>query len=451
MARKIIQTTCFALDAYGKGLFHYRNKTYACSNLLVGEKAKIDMTYPTAPYVIERLNHSLERVPIACDKYSQCGGCQIMHLSEKGQRRFKTEQVKKCFQSLLPTNQLEIPDCIMQEEPWYYRNKIQMPIVSQAKKGFLLGFYKENSIEIIEKDDCLIQAPIAQKVLTCLRQFIQKYRISGYDWQRHRGTLKYVLLRYGFSTQELLVVIVTAQSQFKYRQALVSSLIRSVPEIKSIVQNVNTRKDHLVLDREEHIWYGKGYIMDQIGDVKFLISPKSFYQINPWQVKKLYDCILAFADLKGQETVIDAYCGVGTIGLYLAKKAHQVYGVDLIVSAIDDAKRNARLNHIANAAFRVQDAPLYMRKLAQKHRSVDVVIVDPPRSGCTSELLDAVLTLQPEKFIYVSCNIETQVRDLKYFLKGPYRMTQIQPFDLFPQTYHIENVVLLSKIKKDPA
>lgn len=447
MKKNLITATCTGLGIDGKGYFRYQGKEYACSNFLPLEKAEIDIQNQRQPKLVNLLEASKHRILPKCEKYQQCGGCQLLHMDFQTQQDFKTDSVKKVFAPLKQMLKTDIPACIMADDPWYYRNKIQMPVSSHKNGQVLIGFYQEGSIRIIEKDDCLIQAPIGQKVLVVIRELIAKFHVAPFDWQKQRGTLKYILLRYGFTSHELMVVFVTNGEHFKYRKPFVATLTSRIPEIKTIVQNVNNRKDHLVLDRKENIWYGKGYILDAIGDVKFLISSKSFYQINPPQVKKLYDCVADFADLTGKETVIDAYCGVGTIGLYLAKKAKMVYGVEMIVSAIDDAKRNAKLNHINNAQFQVGDAPMYMRKLAKSRHHVDVVVVDPPRSGCTPELIQAVVTLNPSKFIYVSCNIETQARDLALLKNSGYQITKIQPFDLFPQTYHVECVVLMTKKK----
>lgn len=445
MKKTFIKATCTHLDIEGKGHFRYQNKDYAIANFLPGEIAEIDIQNSKQPKLHKLLETSNQRVTPKCEKYLQCGGCQLLHLDASSQQEFKTNSVKKVFAPLKNMMTCRINDCVMADDPWYYRNKIQMPVSTNRKGQTVIGFYEEGTINIIEKDDCFIQAPIGQKVLAVIRELIAKYRVAPFDWQKQRGTLKYILIRYGFTSGELMVVFVTNGENFKYRKPFVSTLTSKIPEIKTIVQNVNNRKDHLVLDRKENIWYGKGYILDAIGDVKFLISSKSFYQINPPQVKKLYDCVADFAHLTGKETIIDAYCGVGTIGLYLAKKAKMVYGVEMIVSAIDDANRNAKLNHITNAKFQVGDAPKYMHQLANQKRHVDVVVVDPPRSGCTPELLNAMTSLAPSKFIYVSCNIETQARDLALLKNSGYKITKMQAFDLFPQTYHVENVVLLEK------
>ena len=438
----IIETTCTNIDHYGKGQITYNRKKLSFSNLLPGEKAKIDVANEK---VVKILEPSKERIKPLCDKYDSCGGCQLMHMSSMAQKQFKTQILKETFAPLKKMMTCGFNECEMAENPLYYRNKIQMPITTNKARQTVIGFYKEGTIDIIEKDDCFIQAEIGQRVLKTVRQLIKQYRVQPFDWHSKRGTLKYILIRYGFSTNELMVVFVTNGPTFNFKKQFVSTLTKEIPEIKTIVQNINNRKDHLVLDRNENIWFGKGYIVDYIGDVKFYVSSKSFYQINPPQVKKLYDCVKEYAGLTGKETVIDAYCGVGTIGLYLAKEAKQIYGVELIVSAIDDAKKNAQLNKITNASFQVGDASDYMVKLARAKKTVDVVVVDPPRSGCTPELIDAVLKLNPKRFVYVSCNIETQVRDLKLMERSNYKITKLQGFDLFPDTYHIESVCLLER------
>ena len=445
MKPKIIEATCNYVDRYAKGHILYDKKDIALNNLLKGEKAKIDLSQNK---VIKIIEPSKERTKPLCDKYEQCGSCQIMHMTKDAQKSFKTNILKETFKPLKSMMKCDVKDVEMADNPLYYRNKIQMPVTLSKNKQTLIGFYKEGTIDIIEKDDCFIQAEIGQRVLKVIRQLIKQYKVHPFDWNSKRGTLKYILIRYGFTTNELMVVFVTNGPTFNFRKQFVTTLTKEIPEIKTIVQNINNRKDHLVLDRQENVWYGKGYIVDYIGDVKFFISSKSFYQINPPQVKKLYDCVKEYANLTKNETVIDAYCGVGTIGLYLAKEAKQIFGVELIVSAIDDAKKNAQLNKITNASFQVGDASEYMVKLAKAKKQVDVVVVDPPRSGCTPDLMKSVIQLNPKRFIYVSCNIETQVRDLQMLAKSGYKITKMQGFDLFPETYHIETVCLLSRQDK---
>ena len=446
MKKKTYEIICTHLDSQGKGVFTLFKKNYALKNLLPNEKAIISIDSNDSIQLIKIISNSSTRVTPRCKNFENCGGCQLLHMDADYQKQFKTNIYKETFKPLKTMIKCPIHNCVMQEDPWYYRNKVQMPIV-QNKNQLMIGFYQENSIQVIEQDDCFIQTVLATKVLEVLRSFIKKYRISGFNWKTKRGCLKYILIRHGFATDELMVVLVTNGSEFKYHREFVQTMTKQIPQIKTIVQNINRRKDHLVLDKEQRIWFGKGYIADCIGDVRFLISPRSFYQINPPQVKKLYDCILQYANLTGKEIVIDAYCGVGTIGLYLARQAKKVYGVEFVDDAIEDAKKNARLNKIENAFFQVGDASKYMVKLARNKMKVDVVIVDPPRAGCTKELIDSVLQLSPKRFIYVSCNIETQKRDLELLKNSPYQITDMQAFDLFPQTTHIESVILLQKVK----
>lgn len=440
-----IQCTHFTAD--GKGAFRIGKKNYALKNLIPGEKALVTLSSHDQPVLVKYVSKAKTRIDVPCPQFENCGGCQLLHLSPQGQQDFKTQQVRRCFASTKAMFKQPIPTCIMQEDPWYYRNKVQLPVSCSRRGEILIGLYEQGSLKVIEKDDCLIQHRLTTKVLQIIRDLIKRYKVSGFNWQTHKGQLKYLLLRYGFTTNELMLVIVTNGPSFPYHREWTRELTRAIPELVTIVQNINLRKDHLVLDRQQKIWYGKGYIADYIGDIKFLISPNSFYQINPPQVKRLYDCVKEFARLDGRQIVIDAYCGVGTIGLYLARQAKKVYGVELVAPAIQDAIKNAKLNAIHNASFQVGDASTYMVQLAKKHMHVDVVIVDPPRAGCTPELLQAVLKLAPERLIYVSCNIETQARDLTFFQKSPYRVTASQSFDLFPQTYHIENVLLLEKAR----
>jgi 23S rRNA (uracil1939-C5)-methyltransferase len=328
------------------------------------------------------------------------------------------------------------------EDPWNYRNKAQVP-VGESEGGLVAGFYKQRSHDIIDIERCMIQQEQNDDVVQAVREICSKYGIRAYDETKHKGTLRHVMVRYGATTGEQMVVLVTRTKELPNKNKVIEELRARLPQLKSIVQNVNSKKTNVIMGDETTVLWGEEYIYDNIGDIKFAISARSFYQVNPTQTKMLYDKALEYADLQGEEEVIDAYCGIGTISLFLAQKAKKVYGVEIVPEAIEDAKRNAELNDITNAEFEAGKAEEVIPAWYKKGISADTLVVDPPRKGCDEALLNTIIDMKPNRVVYVSCNPGTLARDLQVLEEGGYKTVEVQPVDMFPHTTHVECCALL--------
>ena len=333
------------------------------------------------------------------------------------------------------------------EEPYHYRNKVHAVFGLDRKNNPISGIYKEGTHRILPVNSCLIEDQKADEIIVTIRSMLRSFKIRVFDEDTGYGLLRHVLIRRGFTTGEILVVLVTASPVFPSKNNFVKALREKHPEITTIVQNINGRNTSMVLGDKEHVLYGKGYIEDELCGLRFRISSRSFYQINSVQTEKLYRKAMELAGLTGKETVLDAYCGIGTIGLIASKHAGKVIGVELNQDAVRDAVQNAKKNGITNAQFFCNDAGRFMSHMAARGESADVVFMDPPRSGSTEEFIDAVALMQPKRVVYISCGPDTLARDLKVFAKHGYRAKEAWPMDLFGWTGHVETVVLLGRKK----
>ena len=331
------------------------------------------------------------------------------------------------------------------EEPYHYRNKVHAVFGLDRKNNPISGIYKEGTHRILPVDSCLIEDQKADEIIVTIRSMLRSFKIRVFDEDTGYGLLRHVLIRRGFTTGEILVVLVTASPVFPSKNNFVKALREKHSEITTIVQNINGRSTSMVLGDKEHVLYGKGYIEDELCGLRFRISSRSFYQINSVQTEKLYGKAMELAGLTGKETVLDAYCGIGTIGLIASKHAGKVIGVELNQDAVQDAVQNAKKNGINNAQFFCNDAGRFMSHMAARGESADVVFMDPPRSGSTEEFIDAVALMQPKRVVYISCGPDTLARDLKVFAKHGYRAKEAWPVDLFGWTGHVETVCLLSR------
>ncbi len=377
---------------------------------------------------------------MTCDaKAKGCGGCPYIHLTYPEQLKKKQALVKKHLSTFgKPRPILGMAD------PDHYRNKA-IATFAKAKEGLISGIYREGTHQVIPVEECLIHAPQTDDVLRAVRETAVECGLKAYDEDRHTGFLRHALVRRGHYTGQILVVLVTASAPFPKKEEFVSKLLEKHPGITSVVQNVNARSTSAVLGFVEHVLYGPGYIEDALCGLRFFISPRSFYQVNTAQTELLYREAIRLAELTGKETVIDAYCGIGTLTLVAAQAAGQAIGIEINPAAIADANRNAAANGIANASFLKGDAGRVMVKMAEEGKSAEVVFMDPPRAGSSEEFLNALCTLSPKRVVYISCNVETQARDLKYLHERGYKVRAIQPVDLFPYTEHVETVCLLVK------
>ena len=375
-----------------------------------------------------------------CNISKKCGGCQFQGIPYKEQ--LKKKQKKE--QSLLGAYG-KVCSIIGMENPYYYRNKVHAVFDRDRKGNIISGIYEEGTHRVVPVENCLIEDEKSQAIIRTIRGMLKSFKIRTYDEDTGYGLLRHVLIRRGFSTGEIMVVLVTGSPIFPSKNNFVKALRKSHPEITTVVLNVNDRQTSMVLgDREKPI-FGPGFIKDRLCGCMFRISPKSFYQVNPVQTEILYQTAIDYASLTGKEAVIDAYCGIGTIGLIAAKKAGKVIGVELNKDAVKDARINAKENKITNAAFYQGDAGRFMVEMAAKGEKADVVFMDPPRAGSDERFLSSIVKLSPKKVIYISCNPETLARDLKYLTKHHYKVEKIQPVDMFPFCDHVETVCSLSR------
>ncbi|WP_223642873.1 23S rRNA (uracil(1939)-C(5))-methyltransferase RlmD [Planococcus sp. 4-30] len=392
--------------------------------------------------LIEIKQASPFRVTAPCPVFDTCGGCQIQHLSYEGQMTFKQKLVRDAITRIGKLPDVPVHPVKGMEHPWRYRNKSQIPFGTQDGK-VVAGFYQTRSHDIADTDICLIQTPEADAIMVALKKNLAEIGIEPYEEATHRGMLRHVVVRKARATGEIMVVLVTKKKKFPQAVRAIELIQATVPEVTSIVQNINSEKTNVIFGDETLTLWGKDVIEDQIGDVRFEISARSFYQINPEQTEVLYGQALEYAQLTGKETVIDAYCGIGTISLFLAQRAEFVMGVEIVPQAIEDAKRNAELNGLSNTLFEAGPAEQVIPRWYKEGKKADVLVVDPPRKGCDEQLLRTILKQRPRRVVYVSCNPATLARDLRILEDGGYRTKEVQPVDMFPQSTHCEAVAWL--------
>jgi 23S rRNA (uracil1939-C5)-methyltransferase len=415
-------------------------------NALPGETGKVKVVKASKGYGFGRLVELHEKSPHRqdppCPIYHDCGGCQIQHMSYEGQLEAKAKHVRDVMTRIGKLEDVPVHPTLGMEEPWRYRNKAQVP-VGEKDGRFVAGFYQKRSHEIIDMDKCIIQYEKNDEVIQQVKSICQRLGIRPYDEEKHRGTLRHIMTRTAYETGEIMVVLVTRTPDLPHKNKIIEELVKNIDGLKSIIQNVNSKKTNVIMGNQTQAIWGEEVIHDYIGDIKFAISARSFYQVNPEQTRVLYEKALEFADLSGEETVIDAYCGIGTISLFLAQKAKKVYGVEIVPEAIEDAKQNAALNGLDNTEFEAGPAEVVIPNWYDQGIKADVLVVDPPRKGCDEALLNTILAMKPKKVVYVSCNPATLARDLRVLEDGGYRTQEVQPVDMFPQTMHCEAVAMV--------
>jgi 23S rRNA (uracil1939-C5)-methyltransferase len=410
-------------------------------NGLPGEKAKVKVIKTGKGYgfgrLVELYEKSPYRVEIESSDIHKYGGCQLEHISYEGQLKYKENQVRQVLTRIGKLEDVIVHPILGMDNPWHYRNKAQVPVGEKDGK-LIAGFFKPRSHEIVDTDESLIQLPEINEAVQTVKEICNDLKIPAYQEEMHKGALRHIMARYGQQTGELMVVIITRTNDIPNKDQLVEEIVSRLPKIKSIVHNVNSKRTNVILGEKTTVLWGNDVIYDFIGDVKFAISALSFYQVNPVQTKVLYDKALEYAGLDGEESVIDAYCGIGTISLFLAQKAKKVFGVEVVPEAIEDAKRNAELNGIINAEFAAGEAEVVIPKWYKEGNNADVLVVDPPRKGCDETFLQTIIEMKPQKVVYVSCNPATLARDLRILEDGGYKTVEVQPVDMFPQTTHVE-------------
>ena len=449
----------------GEGIGHVDGYTLFIKDAVIGDVVEAKVMKAKKNYGYARLmkvvTSSEYRVEPKCAFARRCGGCQIQEMSYERQLVFKDQKIRGNLERIGGFTKEQI-EAVMQpvvgmEHPFGYRNKAQFPFGTDKEGNPITGFYAGRTHDIIANTDCALGVEQNQEILEIILQYMRENKIKSYDEKTGKGLIRHALIRYGFKTKEIMVCLVVNGKKLPKAERLIEKLIQ-IDGMTSITISSNTRRDNVIMGDSYEILWGQGYITDYIGNVKYQISPLSFYQVNPVQTEKLYGLALEYADLKGDETVWDLYCGIGTISLFLAQKAKQVYGVEIVPQAIEDAKENAKINQIDNAEFFVGKAeevlPEYYADYAREHNGetahADVIVVDPPRKGCDETLLETIVKMQPEKVVYVSCDSATLARDLKYLCANGYEIMVCRGVDQFPQSVHIETCVLLSKLKSTP-
>ncbi|QJA10000.1 23S rRNA (uracil(1939)-C(5))-methyltransferase RlmD [Romboutsia sp. CE17] len=426
----------------GVGIGKYDGFTVFVDGGLIKDKVKVKINKSKKNYavgdIVEIIEESPYRVKRRCnDSLKECGGCQIQELDYQKQLDIKTNEVKQVINRIGKLENVLIHETLGMEDPIRYRNKAQFPI-QKVGSNPLIGFYKKKSHDIIPTDKCVIQHEINDKIMKIIKTYINAYKVSIYDEKTHTGVLRHLVTKIGFTTNEVMVVLVANGRKLPYLKELASVLEENVPGFKTLVVNVNREKTNVILGKENIVVYGDGKINDYIGDLVFEISPLSFFQVNPAQTEVLYNKALEYADLKENDTVFDIYCGIGTISLFLAQKAKKVYGIEIVEDAIKDAKINANLNKLDNVEFYVGKAEEVVPKMYKEGKTANVVVVDPPRKGCDEKVLDTIVSMKPDRVVYVSCNPSTLARDLAYLDERGYKCLEIQPVDMFPHTMHVE-------------
>ncbi|MDN8591786.1 23S rRNA (uracil(1939)-C(5))-methyltransferase RlmD [Chryseobacterium mucoviscidosis] len=472
----------------GEGVGRANGYTLFVQGALPGETVRVRVMKTKKQYgyakLLEIVKASPDRVSAPCPIYDQCGGCQIQHMSYTGQLAWKRQLVVDNLQRIGKLNVLvedeeqaiqpeqtsaeeqmngsnrirlrmegvmneedaehaiRVLPTMGMDEPWRYRNKAQVPI-GAAEGGLVGGFYAKGSHRIIDMDTCLIQHEHNDEVVAKVKELGSHLGISAYNEETGRGLLRHVVVKKAFRTGEMMLVLVTNGRDIPYKDEWIGSIREAIPHVASICQNVNKKQTNVIFGDETRVLWGRDVIYDYIGDVQFAISARSFYQVNPVQTEVLYGKTVEYAGLSGKETVIDAYCGIGTISLFLAQHADQVYGVEIVPEAIEDARSNALLNEMKNVKFEVGASEDVIPRWKEQGIEADVIVVDPPRKGCDPRLLDTILEMKPERVVYVSCNPSTLARDLRVLEDGGYRTVEVTPVDMFPHTNHVEAVCSL--------
>ena len=454
-----VEITDMGVD--GEGIGKVDGFTLFVKDALIGDVAEVKVMKAKKQYgyarLMKLLTPSPDRVEPVCSVARTCGGCQIQALSYSKQLEFKKNKVRGNLIRIGGFPEAFI-DEIMEpiagmEEPFHYRNKAQYPVGTDKEGNLIAGFYAGRTHQIIPNLDCALGAEINQVVLEKILAFMNQHKLTAYSEETHKGLVRHILIRVGFTTKEIMVCLVINGKKLPHSEKL-AEVLAEIPGMTSITFSINEENTNVIMGKQIQPVWGQTYITDYIGNVKYQISPLSFYQVNPVQTEVLYGQALEYAGLTGNETVWDVYCGIGTISLFLAQKAKKVYGVEIVPQAIEDARRNAEINGIQNAEFFVGKAeevlPMYYAEYAKEHPGesahADVIMVDPPRKGCEESVLTTMVNMQPERIVYVSCDSATLARDLKYLCGNGYELRKVRAVDMFPHTGHVETVCLLSKL-----
>lgn len=438
----IYELTIDDLGAAGEGIGKINGYTLFVKDALIGDVilAKVIKTKKSYGYgrLMDILKPSPYRAEARCPVAKACGGCQIQHLDYREQLVFKENKVRNLLKRVGKLDSFHMDPIIGMENPYFYRNKAQFPVGINKDGQIITGFYAGRTHSIIDTRHCYIQAPANEEIMETVRAWMEAYQIQPYDETTGKGLIRHILTRVGFKTGEIMVCLVVNGKNLPYSESLVQALVQ-MNGMTSISMNINQENTNVILGNEVVPLWGQNYITDYIGNVKYEISPLSFYQVNPVQTEVLYGKALEFAALQEGETVWDLYCGIGTISLFLAQKASKVFGVEIVPQAIEDARRNAQINGFHNVEFFVGKAEeILPREYEKNHIYADVIVVDPPRKGCDQSLLDCMVKMQPKRIVYVSCDPATLARDLRVLTEGGYKVERVQCVDMFPHSVHCE-------------
>lgn len=431
----------------GEGIAKIDNFTIFIPGAIKGEKVKVLIVKVTTSYafgkILEIIEASKDRVEdVDCNTYKRCGGCNLRHMNYQKTLELKRDIVQNLVNKNLKID-LQVKDTIGMENPFNYRNKAQYPVGLNKEGKPIIGVFANRTHEVIETNGCMIQNKQSEKIAKYICEFADKNNISVYNEETRKGLLRHIVIKVGIKTNEIMCILVLNGKKINNEQKLIKELVSNFRNIKTIVKNVNTKDTNVILGKENITIYGEGYIYDELGDYTFKISPLSFYQINPVQTEKLYNLALEKAELTGNEILLDLYCGIGTIGIFMANKAKAVYGIEIVEDAIKDAKENCKINNISNAKYYAGDTEKLLADLIEKEKIIpDVIVVDPPRKGLDKTTIENIKKIKPKKVIYISCNPATLVRDLTCLIEN-YEVQEIQPIDMFPFSHHIENIAVL--------
>ena len=428
----------------GEGIAKIDGYTLFIDGAIKGEKVKALVVKANKTFgfgkILEIIEKSPDRTEPICPQYKRCGGCVLQHMSYEAQLRYKEEKVRKTLEKFLHQTEIKFEPIIGMGIPNNYRNKAQYPCQNGK-----IGFYSPRTHSLIENDYCYIQDENADKLAKIAFKLLMEEGNTCYDEKDGSGNIRHIMTRVGKNTGELMLVIITNKEEIKGKEKIISELTKLFSSLKSIVQNINSQNTNIIMGKKCITLFGNDHIVDELGEYKFKISPLSFYQVNPVQTEALYYKAIELADLKDTKNAFDLYCGIGTISTFLASKCKKVYGVEIVPEAIEDAKENAKLNGITNIDFRCGSAEEIIPKMYDEEKiKADVVFVDPPRKGCDQVLLDTIIKMKPENMVYISCNVATLGRDLKYLIDNGFELKVVQPVDQFPMTAHCETVALLN-------
>lgn len=447
-SKKTVLVTIKRLGINGEGVGFYKKKIIFIPGALPNEEVFVRITKEHPKFLEGELvrvkTKSNERIKPACTIYEKCGGCQLQHMTYAAQLKAKKDIVKQAFERYTSIKNLPIHDTIGMDEPWNYRNKSQLQI-GEKKGNYMAGLYAAKSHQLIELTNCPVQHPDTNKVTEKVKRILQQLRIPVYKERTHSGIVRTVVVRTSFYTKEVQVVIVTATKILPKKEKIITEITQQLPNVTSIVQNINTEKTSVIFGNETIVLAGNETITEKLGSFSFDLSARAFFQLNPVQTVTLYNEAKKVAQLTGNEKVVDAYCGVGTIGLWLADGAKEVRGMDVIKESVMDAQENMKKHGVEHATYVVGKAETWLPKWKKEGFDPDVIVVDPPRTGCDKTFLQTVIDMNPKRFVYVSCNPSTLAKDVDYLMKRGFELKSIQPVDMFPQTAHVECCSLLVK------